>query len=341
MEAARHAVLGLDIGGTKLAVGVVTPDGRVSGFLAEPTRREDGHKVTIPRLFALGREAVRIARAEGVLGPGEDIAAAGISCGGPLDAVTGVLLGPLHLPGWIDVPIVDLAAAEFRVPVVLDNDATAAAYGEYRFGAGRGTSTMVYLTISTGVGGGAVIDGRLHRGAAGNGGEYGHIAVRPGGRPGFGNRAGTLEAYCSGTAIAARATEAVAALDGTGRTSVLSALSVIRAEDVAAAARDGDEVAREIWNETIELLAVAVTDLVNILEPDLVVLGGGVTRSGALLLDPLREQVLAQAMPPAAAAVRIELAQLGDMVGVVGAGAVALDRVAPSTVPSTLTDLHV
>ncbi|WP_210506408.1 ROK family protein [Naasia sp. SYSU D00057] len=339
MGAARRPVLGLDIGGTKLAVGVVTPEGAVSGFLVEPTRREDGYEVILGRLFALGRRAVAAAREEGVLAPGEDVAAVGISCGGPLDAARGMLLSPIHLPGWDSVPVVDLASAEFGLPAALENDATAAAYGEYRFGAGRGTNTMVYLTVSTGVGGGAVINGRLHRGAAGNGGEYGHISVRPGGRPGFGHRAGTLEAYASGTAIAERATEAVAALAGTGRSSVLSALEVIRAEDVSAAARAGDEVAREVWDETVELLADAVTDLVNILEPDLVVLGGGVTRAGALLLDPLREQVLAQAMPPAAAAVRIELAQLGDTVGVVGAGAIAFDA-ADRSAP-TLTDLHV
>ncbi|MCU1437837.1 MAG: hypothetical protein JWP66_924 [Naasia sp.] len=339
MAAAGRPVLGLDIGGTKLAVGVVASDGTVSGFLVEPTRREEGHEIVLRRLFDLGRRSVAAARAEGALGAGEDIAAVGIACGGPLDSRRGVLTGPLHLPGWIDVPVVDLARREFGVPAALDNDATAAAYGEYRFGAGRGTETMVYLTVSTGVGGGAVINGRLHRGAAGNGGEYGHIAVQPGGRPGFGNRAGTLEAYASGTAIAQRATEVVAALGSTGRSSVLAALPVIRAEDVSSAARDGDPVAREIWDETVEILASAVADLVNILEPNLVVLGGGVTRSGALLLDPLRRHVYAQAMPPAAAAVRIELAELGDTVGVVGAGAVALD-LAGSGAPITL-DAHV
>src|SRR3712207_3257370 len=119
MEAAGRPVLGRDIVGTKLAVGIVTPDARVSGFLSEPTRRDDGHEVIIPRLFALGREAVAIARDDGVLGPSEDIAGVGISCGGPLDAVSGVLTGPLHLPGWVDIPIVELAAAEFRVPVAL------------------------------------------------------------------------------------------------------------------------------------------------------------------------------------------------------------------------------
>ncbi|BDI21732.1 ROK family protein [Herbiconiux sp. L3-i23] len=342
MEAVSRAVLGLDIGGTKLAVGVVSPDGGVAGFLVEPTRKHEGYRTVIRRLFEMGQRSIEIARSEGVLGAGEAPAVVGISCGGPLDAARGVLTGPLHLPDWIDVPIVAMAEETFGVPAALENDATAAAYGEYCFGAGRGTSTMIYLTVSTGVGGGSVINGRLHRGAAGNGGEFGHIQVRPGGRPGYGKRAGTLEAYASGTAIAQRAAEAVAALSEVGGTSALSALTVVRAEDVTKAAREGDPLAKSIWDETTELLAAAITDLVNILEPDLVVLGGGVTRAGDMLLDPVRAGVLADAMPPAAAAVRIELAQLGDTVGVVGAGAIALDHQSRIGFrPPTPLDAHV
>jgi glucokinase len=342
MAAAGRAVLGLDIGGTKLAVGVVAADGTVSGFLVEPTRKHEGYTTVIRRLFDMGHRAVEIARAEGVIVDGDDVSAVGISCGGPLDAKNGVLTGPLHLPDWINVPIVDMAHAEFGVPVALENDATAAAYGEYCFGAGRGTSTMVYLTISTGVGGGAVINGQLHRGAAGNGGEYGHIVVRPGGRAGYGRRAGTLEAYASGTAIAQRGAEAVAEYAAAGTPTSLSDLTVIRAEDVVAAARAGDELATTLWDETTALLSSAIVDLVNILEPDLVVLGGGVTRSGDMLLRPVQEAVLAEAMPPAAAAVRVVLAELGDTVGAVGAGAIAFDKIGGLLAAPTATlDAHV
>jgi len=342
MAAAGRAVLGLDIGGTKLAVGVVGADGTVAGFLVEPTRKHEGYHAVIGRLFDMGQRAILAARAEGFLAADESPSAVGISCGGPLDAQNGVLTGPLHLPGWVDVPIVAMAEAEFPVPVALENDATAAAYGEYCFGAGRGTETMVYLTISTGVGGGAIINGRLHRGASGNGGEFGHIQVRPGGRPGYGNRAGTLEAYASGTAIAQRAAEAVADLTANGGHSSLGEIAQIRAEDVVAAAKAEDPLAEAIWTETVEVLASALTDLVNILEPDLVVLGGGVTRSGDMLIEPVRRSVLEQAMPPAAAAVRIVLAELGDTVGVVGAGAIAFDKLArESARTATPMDVHV
>lgn len=320
MSDEARPVLALDIGGTKLAVAVVTADGAVHGAIVEPTRREEGPDAVVRRLLDMARRTRAAALDAGL----PEVGAAGISCGGPLDAPSGVLLNPLHLPGWDHVPIVRLVEKALDVPAVLENDATAAALGEYRYGAGTGTSTMVYLTISTGIGGGAVINGELHRGAAGNGGEFGHVTVQRGGRRCLCGRNGCLEAYASGTSIADRAREALA----DGRPSSLSGLEAIRAEDVSRAAAEGDPVAAEVWAETVELLAVAVTDLVNVLEPDLVVLGGGVTRSGSALLDPVRRIVLHDAMPPAADAVRIELAALGDMVGVVGAAAVAFDRTA-------------
>ncbi|MFI7632648.1 ROK family protein [Nonomuraea sp. NPDC049400] len=317
MEHDLPPVLSLDIGGTKLAAGVVTGDGLIHGWQVAPTRREQGPRRVLARLFDLGRKAV----AEAGL---PEVAAVGISCGGPLDTTTGVLECPPHLPGWIDVPVGPMAAAEFGVPSALENDATAAALGEFRYGAGRGTSTMLYLTISTGVGGGSVIGGRLHRGAAGNGGELGHVVVRPGGRKCSCGRLGCLEAYASGTAIAERAREALAA----GRASSLSAIGLPTAEDVFRAAEAGDALATEVWNETTWALGSAITDLVNAFEPELVVLGGGVTRSGARLLDPVRAAVARDAMPPAARTARIEPAQLGEGVGVVGAGAVAHDLLA-------------
>lgn len=319
-EGAPGAVLALDIGGTKLAVGVMTPDGATHGVIVEPTRREEGWRAVVERLFAMGHRAIEAA------GQGR-VSAVGIACGGPLDAPSGLLICPPHLPGWIDVPIGPLAAAEFGVPFALQNDATAAAIAEYRFGAGRGTRTMLYLTVSTGIGGGAVIEGELHRGAAGNGGEFGHVTVHRGGRACSCGRLGCIEAYASGTSIAARAREALAA----GQPSSLAALPAVTAADVSAAAAAGDPLAAGIWAETVDLLGAAVTDLVNVLEPDLVVLGGGVTRSGALLLEPVREIVAREAMPPAAHAARIELAGLGDLVCVVGAGAIATDVVTDLT----------
>lgn len=310
----QQSVLALDIGGTKLAVAMMSPDGTTHAFLSDPTEKERGPEAVIAHLFDMGRRSIAAA---GIGAP----SAVGISCGGPLDAAAGVLTRPLHLPGWIDVPIVALAEAEFGVPAVVENDATAAVLGEHRFGAARNRDIALYLTLSTGVGGGAIIDGRLHRGAAGNGGEFGHITVRPGGRDCACGRKGCLEAYASGTSIAARANDLLAATD---RPSALRELPVVRAEHVSAAAAAGDPVASELWDDTCDLIGQAVTDLVNLFEPHIVVLGGGVTRSGARLLDPVARTVHTTAMPPAARA-DVVLAGLGDEVCVVGAGVLALD----------------
>jgi glucokinase len=308
-------VLALDIGGTKLASAVVTADGSAHGLVVEPTRREDGWRVVVRRLFDMGRRAVDLADVG-------RIRAVGIACGGPLEAPTGLLLCPPHLPGWIDVPIGPLAADAFGVPFALENDATAAAIAEYRYGAGRGTTTMLYLTVSTGIGGGAIVNGSPHRGAAGNGGEFGHVTVHRGGRLCSCGRRGCVEAYASGPSIALRAREALAG----GASSTMAALPTLTAADVSAAAAAGDPLAVAIWAETVDLLGAAVTDLVNVFEPDLVVLGGGVTRSAAMLLDPVRDLVAREALTPAARAVPIMRAALGGLVCVVGAGIIGYDR---------------
>lgn len=311
----RQPVLGLDIGGTKLAAAVVAAGGSAHGVVVEPTRREEGWPAVVERLFALGRRAI----AEAGLG---GVRAVGISCGGPLDTPAGLVLDPPNLPGWSRVPVGPLAAEAFGVPAVLRNDASAAALAEYRFGAGRGVDTMLYLTVSTGIGGGMVLGGALHAGAAGNGGEFGHVTVRGGDRRCLCGRLGCVEAYASGTSIAARARELLARK---GARSSLAELPDVTAADVSAAAAAGDPLAGAVWETAVAALGSAVTDLVNALEPNVVVLGGGVTRSGAMLLDPVRDLVAREAMPPAAEAARIVLAGLGDLVGVVGAGTVAHD----------------
>ena len=307
-------VLALDIGGTKLAAGLVDVTGRVRSFLVAPT--PDGPEPALDVLFSLGRKAVADAGVEW-----SDVEAVGIGCGGPLDAERGVLLSPPHLPGWVDVPVAHLVATAFNRPAVLDNDGTAAAEAEHRFGAGVGTSQMVYLTLSTGVGGGAVLNGQVYRGATGNGAELGHVVVDWQGRAcrGCGGR-GCLEAYVSGTSIAERARE----LRGGG--SSLAALEQVTAADVAAHAAAGDPLAARVWRETVDALGAGLTSIVNMLEPELVVLGGGVTRSGDALIAPARAAVRAAAMTPGGRAVRVERAALGDRVGVVGAAAVAMRR---------------
>ncbi|MGV3712496.1 ROK family protein [Pseudolysinimonas sp.] len=320
MTAPTRSTLALDIGGTKLAVGVVAPDGSVHGLRVIPTDKHEGPDAVLARLFAAGHLAIAEA--------GHDVGAVGISCGGPLDADTGVVMRPLNLPDWDDVPVGPLAAREFGVPAHLVNDATAGMLGEAASGAAVGARNAIYLTLSTGVGGGAVLNGLPHRGAAGNGGEFGHVMVRPFGRRCTCGRLGCLEAYASGTSIAARARDAVASAT---EPTVLAALDTVRAEDVVAAADAGDPLARRIWDETLDVIGQAVTDLVNTFEPDVVVLGGGVTRSGGELFDRVRRTIDATAMAPAAAAVRLERAALAPYECLVGAAVHAVTRIEETT----------
>jgi len=305
-------VLALDVGGTKLAAGVADSGGTLRSFVSTRTVVETGPEAVIDRLTELGRRALAEAGTH-------QVTAIGIGCGGPLDPRTGLILGPPGLPGWDNVPLGSMISERFGVPAYVENDATAAALGEHRWG-GWQVDNLVYLTLSTGLGGGIVADGKLFAGAAGQGGELGHIVVDWQGREcGCGAR-GCAEAYVSGTSIARRATEALT------DDSSLAALASISAKDVVEHARAGDPLARTIWDETTAILGRMVAVIINVCEPELVILGGGVTGAGSLLLDPVREGALRQAMPPAAKASDVVLSRHGRAVGVLGAAAIAYHR---------------
>jgi glucokinase len=320
-------VLALDVGGTKLAAGVVDRAGTVLSSLVVPSRADEGPDAMIRRHLDLGRAAVEEA---GVTWG--DVRAVGIACGGPLDPETGIIESPPNLPGWVDVPLVPIVERALGRPAVVDNDATAGALAEFWYGAGRdrGARNLVYFTISTGVGGGLVLDGRVYRGAAGNAGELGHLTVDYLGRQCGCGRRGCLEAYASGSSIARRAREALA----TGELSTLAALGTVTAHDVADHAAAGDPLARRIWDETTAILGSAMANVLDVFNPDLIVLGGGVTRAGARLLDPVRAAGLAQAMGPAARSGEIVLTALGDRLGLVAAAAVAFERLVPEPIPA-------
>jgi glucokinase len=217
--------------------------------------------------------------------------------------------------------LVDHLQQAIGLPAVLENDANAAALGEFRYGAGKGARSLVYLTISTGIGGGIILDGKIWHGVKDAAGEIGHMTLAPDGPLcGCGNR-GCLETIASGPSIARRAREAVAG----GRPTRLREISNLTAADVVSLAREGDEVACEVWEETVRYLGLGVAAAVTILAPERVVIGGGVTEAGDSLFEPLRREVRRRVKLVPMENIPILPAALGRDVGILGAAAIALD----------------
>ena len=312
----KEHVVGIDIGGTKLATVVADKTGHILGKVRKPTHSEKGPEYAIGLLFDMVREVVSQVGLEQT-----SISAIGVSCGGPLDTKTGIVYSPPNLPGWDALPLKALLESEFQVPVIIENDANASALAEFRFGGGRGYSAVLYMTMSTGIGGGIVIDGQVYHGANDSAGEVGHQILLPNGpRCGCGKR-GCLEALCSGPAIARRAQAALQKQRKSGKspTALLTLadgrIETIKSEHVLAAARTGDALALELVQETAYYMGWGIANLVNILNPDIVLLGTIAVAAGDLLLDPIRETVSKFAMTRPAEAVHIAPAQLGDALG--------------------------
>jgi glucokinase len=229
-----------------------------------------------------------------------------------------------NLPGWRDVPVRDRLEGALERPVVLENDANVAAYGEFRAGAGRHVDTMVALTLGTGIGGGIILGGRLYRGATDVGGELGHLIVQEGGRTcGCGTK-GCLEAYASATAVVARTRERLEA----GEASALGATDDLTCRAVFEAAADGNALARAIVDETAEYLAVGITSILHALNPEMVVLTGGMMGAGDRFLEAVRDGVRCRAFERAWSACAIRWSTLGGDAGIIGAAlaAEAVDR---------------
>ncbi len=313
-----NLVLGIDIGGTKIASGLVDPEaGTLHGFRVVPAGAADGPGPMIERIVALARDVTGAAPA------GARVTSVGIGCSGPLDPFRGLVQDPFNLPGWHDVPLPAIVGDALGLPAILENDANAAALGEWRFGAGRGSSDMVYLTISTGVGGGVVSGGRLLRGKGGNAAELGQIVMVPDGRSCPCGGRGCLEAYAAGPALAALTAEAIRA----GTPSSLDP-DRITGRDVVAGVVAGDPAATAVWDRSMFLLGLGIVTIVHAFDPALVVIGGGVANAGALLFDPVRRILAERGTPHLVRGVDIVPAALGAQVGVFGAAAAALDRLA-------------
>jgi len=273
----------------------------------------------------LGRIA-KLARASMAAARGKEIAGVGIGSPGPLDTKTGVVLLTPNL-GWTNFPLRDRLAQELGLPATLDNDANCAIFGEWWRGAARGAQHVVGLTIGTGIGGGIVLDGEVYRGASDIAGEIGHMTIDLNGRRCKCGNYGCLEAYASGPAIAARAVEGIEAGAETSLPKYVNGdLGKVTAQLVYEASHDGDDYALEVVKDTARFLGAGVANIINIFNPQVVVICGGVTLAGERLFGPLRSEAKRRAFKPAVDVCRIVPGELTGTAGVYGAAAVFARR---------------
>ncbi|MEW6716346.1 MAG: ROK family protein [Chloroflexota bacterium] len=301
--------LALDVGGTHLRAALYPEDG------LEPIQHKrintQGEDTPLERLFCL---------VEKILPPREKVSAIGVAAAGPLNTHTGVILKAVNIPGWKELPLRDELQNRFQVPVKIGNDANLAALGESKFGSGRGHHHILYLTISTGIGGGVIIDDRLLNGAWGLAGELGHITVMPGGPLCSCGQSGHLEAVASGTAIARYVNEQITS----GVPSSLTGTQPLTAKEVAQAARAGDRLSKEAFERAGKFIGRTVADFLHIFNPTVVIFGGGVSKSGSLLLNPINQTMRTSILiPQYLDNLVVTTASLGDEAGLLGALALA------------------
>ena len=319
-------VLGVDLGGTKISVGTLTADGsRQYALHSLPTLAAEGADAVVGRIASMIETVITQTMAE-TGAARADFLGVGIGSPGPLDREAGLVITTPNL-GWHNFPLRDRVSNDTGLRATLDNDANCATLGEWWIGSARGGRNVVGLTIGTGIGGGLILDGRLYHGASDVAGEVGHTTLDSTGRRCKCGNYGCLEAYASGPAIADRAREALAGGEDSLLTTIVEGrLENLTAQHVYEASKKGDDVAREVVRETARFIGTGVANLLNIFNPDVVVLAGGVAQAGEDLFGPLRAEVRRRAFKPAVEACRIVPGSLGSAAGVVGAVATFLEQ---------------
>lgn len=293
--------IGIDLGGTNLRIGLFNEEGEIISEQSRPTEAEKGPDYTINNMA----EVINKLKSQ------YDIKAVGIGSPGPLLPKTGVIIEPPNLPGWVNVPIVDLLEEKIGLPVSLENDANAAALAEAKLGAGKGSGSVFFITVSTGIGGGYVLDGQLVSGAQGNCGEIGNMIVNPSpdAYQGPGLNKGALEGLASGTAIGRIGKERLNITNG--------------AQGVFQLAEQGNQQAQEIIDEAINYLSIGLANIIHTVNPEVIVIGGGVMKSKDLILVPLIEKTREYVYPSLKETLVIKPAILDQKAGLVGAGLLA------------------
>ncbi len=322
MARLSELLIGVDLGGTNIKAAVLTRDGEVLRRNSRPTCAERGPEVVIAAMVEAIHQTLSEAGASI-----KDAMVVGIGSPGPLNWQTGTIYRTPNMPGWEDVPLAQIMQERLGVPSFLDNDANVACYGEFWRGAGRGVENMVLLTLGTGVGGGIVTMGRLLRGPDGTAAEIGHLCVKRDGRQCPCGAKGCLERYASVTGMLRTAIKGIEGGHHTVLTSMCGDdLSKLTGKMISDAAAQGDGFARWVIQETGVWLGIGIGSLINLLNPDKVVLSGGMIDAGEMLFKPIRETARAQSFPEPGSRAEIVAAALAPDSGVIGAAGCALQR---------------
>jgi glucokinase len=291
--------IGVDLGGTNLRVGVINEAGQIVIEKSCSTNAEKGPNYVLNQMIQFIEEVKK----------GMDIHAIGIGSPGPLNPFEGIILEPPNLPGWRNIPLVERVKKATNLPVVLDNDANAAALAEATVGAGKDVNSVFYITVSTGIGGGYVLNKKIVQGAQGNCGEIGNMIVDPAGEGAPGLNKGALEALASGTAIGREGARLLGIKGG--------------AKEVFQLAYEGNETAKQIIDRAVHYLAIGIANIVHTVNPEMIILGGGVMKSGDVILEPLKDKVKDFVYPSLRDSIQIKRAALDQKAGLIGAGLLA------------------
>ena len=315
-------VLAIDLGGTKIASAIISNEGDVLARDYRLTLADEGVEPVISRILLAIEHLVKKCKV-GL----SQLDSISIAAAGAIDSERGLVTSSPNLPGWHDVPLRDVVRERFGLDTFLVNDASAAAMGEHRLGVGRGTTNLIYITVSTGIGGGIIINGRLYLGTSGAAGEIGHMTIDVNGPRCYCGNSGCLEELASGRAIAREAIRRIRDGENSALTDIVAGkIEDITAQEVSLAAQGGDRLALEVVSQAANYLGVGMVNVVNIFNPEMIVIGGSVAKMGELLLNPVRQLVSKKAFELSAQAVPIVPAGLGDDVGLLGAAVFALEQ---------------
>ena len=306
--------LAIDVGGTNVKIALVDSNGKIGYSDTIPTRAEMGYEYTVNNM----KQAIRDLLTETKLSP-KDIEGIGFGLPGQVDFKSGIVRLITNIPGWVEIPLAKMIEDEFHIPTRIDNDVRCAALGELNFGAGKGCENLICITVGTGIGSGLIVNGKLVRGASNAAGEIGHIKLQMQDGPicGCGDT-GCLEAFASGPSIVAMAEEYIMGGKSTKYREMANG-NDITPFIVAEAAKAGDAVARRIYTKMGEYIGIGLASVVNLLNPEKIIIGGGVAGAGDILFTPLKETLKKRAMKIAGDTVEVVPAQLGNTAGVIGA----------------------